>query len=260
LKWSLFGYDGLGTYFLRSEKDLSQSRDFAERGLAKGARIYAEDFVKFRRELAMSAARDRHGDFYFWPLVVSEQVGGVCHRVWGPATQLGVSSVLENRAEDVLRKIMMHLDFVGVLTVEFFEDFEGQLWVNEVAPRVHNSAHYTQIWGPLSQFEAQALCVTGARLRDFRDSRKKARFPQEGLFMMQNLLGLGDLPIRDIPSPEWRASSRGAFVWYGKSQIRRGRKMGHWNLLLESRDQCDEAALCLDHEIKRWWSACKNKS
>ena len=119
LKWSKFGYDGRGVLIIQSESDLASAMESAAAALAKGTRLYAEQKVNFVRELAVIAVHARAkestdlGSFYCYPLVISEQKGGACHWVRGPATSLGVKSEFENRAREYAQTLAESLDLDG---------------------------------------------------------------------------------------------------------------------------------------------------
>jgi phosphoribosylaminoimidazole carboxylase PurK protein len=219
LKWSRFGYDGRGNYLLRSEvTDLNAALAFCAAGEAKGAKVYAEQMIDFAAEVAMISTRAQNAEQVFWPLVLTQQDHGVCRDVMGPAAELGVDPALEKQAQHILAAIAHELLVCGTFAIEFFVTPTGLL-VNEMAPRVHNSGHYTLWQDELSQFDSHIQAVTQAPL-----TKPSVR----SLFAMRNLLGAwGSKPQKtpiklQIPTPTGIAA-----YWYGKASVSAGRKMGH---------------------------------
>ncbi len=220
-KWSTLGYDGKGLYVLPAgEPDLQAVVAFCEQPLKRGIGIYAEARIDFEQELAMVGCRKPDGAFAGYPLVISTQADGICRSVLGPATSFGVSETLERQAAGILRRIGEAADVTGTYAVEFFLDPMEGLLVNEIAPRVHNTGHYTQDAALTSQFENHLRAVLQLPLGCTR-----APMP----FMMLNLLGpegvqrcgkVLPLPVVDL---------RLHLHWYGKEEVREGRKLGHIN-------------------------------
>lgn len=201
LKKRRFGYDGNGTFvFHKASQPTVDKSPFG---------YIAEAFVPFRRELAFSMARNADGEFAVFPLVETKQVDSRCLWVKGPIKHAGFSRLLAR-----FQKMMKEIDYRGILAAELFETKQG-LVVNELAPRVHNSAHYSQDALTMSQFEAHWRGVLNWPLKNPEPLTKS--------FAMVNLLGeTGDKPGL---SPD----SFGRLHWYGKKENRPGRKMGHIN-------------------------------
>ena len=237
LKWSRMGYDGHGVLFL--ESDPRQARSFLQKAHALKSQVYAERKVSFRRELALVCVARNSEEFGFYPLVVTEQDKGICSRVLGPSTALGVSERMEVLAQEYARKISQATGLVGTFAIEFFETDAGELWVNEVAPRVHNSGHYTQNACLTDQFENHLRAALGFPLGPI--SARPA-------FAMLNLLGpdADSLRVGAIPQPSGRVFSHG----YGKSESRPRRKMGHLNGVADSVEEMNE--------LLRELEACRN--
>jgi 5-(carboxyamino)imidazole ribonucleotide synthase len=211
-KWAQLGYDGKGTCITDHADEAAR---FCAEAAARGMRVFVERRVAFRRELAVVACHSTSGEFAAYPLVISQQANGICRLVSGPATALGVEGRLEPVAHGYARKLAEALPIHGTFAVELFETPEGELWVNELAPRVHNTGHYTQDAAATSQFENHWRAVLGLPLGDV------ATAPG---FAMLNLLGPGE-PPRLLPP----LSSRVHLHWYGKRESRPGRKLGHLN-------------------------------
>lgn len=205
LKARFGGYDGKGTRYVRDPVELQAVRDLWEDG-----GWMAERYVDFTRELAVMVVVSDAARFAF-PTVETIQTDHVCDLVF-PA-EIDASRIAFDAVQAVGGR--------GLFGVELFETADGSLLVNEIAPRPHNTGHYTLDWGGPSQFEAHIRAVMG--LDQVR--------PLSGSFaVMANLLGQ---PGAREHRPALRAalSVPGAFVhWYGKVDSRPGRKMGHINV------------------------------
>lgn len=204
-----FGYDGYGTFIVRSESDLKK---FLPLIRASEHGFIAEKFVPFKRELAFIAARSVSGDVIRFPFVETLQENSRCLWVKGP---IKPSAALEKIGRSV-EKFLRESGYVGVMGVELFETKNGFL-VNELAPRVHNSGHYSLDALSLDQFSAHILAVIGGHF-----DLPKLLSPG---FAMMNLLGKG------TQAPSWKLPRNIHLHWYGKSENREGRKMGHFNVL-----------------------------
>ena len=165
----------------------------------------------------VSAARGRAGPLACYPAGSKPHDGGILHLTRAPAPG---HEAVQAQAEAFARRILEGLDYVGVLGVELFAMADGSLLVNEIAPRVHNSGHWTQDGAACDQFEQHIRAVAGWPLGDPR-----ALFETE----MQNLLG------DEAEAWEAIAAEPGARLHlYGKGEIRPGRKMGHVNRLIRA--------------------------
>jgi 5-(carboxyamino)imidazole ribonucleotide synthase len=204
LKTCRFGYDGKGQTRLSGDEDPAEV--LADLG---GGPWILEKFAPFTREVSQIAARGGDGRAAFYPLAENTHRDGILHRSVMPAPN---AENLRGEAERAVRAVLEHLDYVGVLTVEFFE-VDGRLLANEMAPRVHNSGHHTIEACSVSQFEQHILAVAGWPLREPRIVE-----PSE----MINLIG----PEAD----DWASYAgepKTSLTLYGKRQARAGRKMGH---------------------------------
>lgn len=205
LKTRRFGYDGKGQTVLRGTVDPRAVWD--DLG---GVPCLFEAFVDFTRELSLVGVRARDGEVRFHPLVENVHVDGILRRTTAPA--LGVRPEIEELAHEHLRNLMTALDYVGVLAIELFETPDGLL-ANEIAPRVHNSGHWSQDGAITSQFENHVRAVAGLPLGP-TDAR--------GHTVMVNLIG-------ETPSVAELQALGGRVHLYGKTP-RPGRKLGHVNL------------------------------
>lgn len=244
LKWSRLGYDGKGTWLgptgaLSSEQEHLAS-EFIQGAVKIGVDVFAEEKIVFTDEVAMVAARSQDGQVALYPLVLSEQVGGICKWVRGPAAHFGVSSHVEATAAATLVKLLGALEYVGVLACEFFLTLEQTLIVNELAPRVHNSGHFSQDAASVSQFDNHMRCVLGTA----------AQNPDTApFFMMGNLIGPGGVDREYADVPTLAPLPEGVWVhWYGKKQLRVGRKMGHLNGVAASKAKFVE----LERSMRQW--------
>lgn len=219
-KASSGGYDGRGTRLLQGQADLEAL--LAE---VDPAGWILEELVDFDQELALVACRDRDGRLELFPLVQTHQHRQVCDWVLFPAE---VDHAVEIFARNVAASLLTALDYVGVLAIEFFYG-PGGLQINELAPRTHNSGHYTIEACQSSQFEQQVRIVTGRPLGSTQ--------PRLAGALMVNLLGgpatqsEADLEerldlLRQLPGARLH--------WYGKHGQRPGRKLGHLTIALQA--------------------------
>ena len=206
LKTRRFGYDGKGQVFLRTRQDAD-----AAWGKLGGRPLILEGFVPFDRELSVIAVRGRGGDVVCYPLIENEHRDGILHRSIAPAGDL--REELTERAQEHAARVLAELNYVGVLTIEWFQD-GPRLLANEMAPRVHNSGHWTIEGAQTSQFENHLRAVCGWPL---------GRADAVGHSAMFNFIG--SVP----PTPEVLRHSASHLHTYGKGP-RPGRKVGHVTL------------------------------
>lgn len=212
------GYDGKGTAVLRSPSDLA-----ALLRRVQPADWILEELVAFEQELAISVARDSSGRVEVWPLAQTHQHRQVCDWVLTPAA---APHAVQAFARNIACSLVTALDYVGVLSIEFFYGRAG-LQVNEIAPRTHNSAHVTIEASRTSQFAQQARIVAGWPLASTELIVPGA--------LMVNLLGFEASNSAYLPQREALAALPGASLhWYGKQGASLGRKLGHLTLLLEA--------------------------
>lgn len=206
LKTRRFGYDGKGQELLRSQEDLEAAWESLG-----GVPLILEGFVDFRRELSIVAVRGRDGACRFYPLTENHHAGGILWTSRAPAQD--VAADVQATAEGYARGVLETHGYVGVLAIELFETDQG-LVANEMAPRVHNSGHWTQDGAEVCQFENHLRAVCGLPLGS------TAALDHAG---MVNLLGT-------VPPVSELLDVPGARVHlYGKSP-RPGRKLGHVNV------------------------------
>ena len=209
LKTRRLGYDGKGQFRIRSRDDVALA--WAELGPQVGKTgLILEGFVAFQSELSVIAVRGRDGEFRAWPVTRNWHVDGVLSASLAPAA---IPALLQQRALEYAQRLADTLDYVGVFALELFCR-DGELLANEMAPRVHNSGHWTQDGSPCSQFENHLRAGLGLPLGD------------TGAFGMTCMLNwLGTMPD---PMPVLHEAG-GHWHDYGKA-ARSGRKVGHANL------------------------------
>ncbi|MGJ8563895.1 MAG: 5-(carboxyamino)imidazole ribonucleotide synthase [Alphaproteobacteria bacterium] len=207
LKTRRMGYDGKGQVIIRDENELEVA--FKTLG---DVPLIAEEFIAFKREVSVIAARSATGETTSYPLIENVHNNHILHMSTSPTTGD------DGRARAMAIQILDALEYVGVLAVEFFECENGDLLVNEIAPRVHNSGHWTQNAGCIDQFELHIRAIAGWPLGDTE--------PQHAVQML-NLIG------EDASMWPQLAKDPKTFIHlYGKKETRKGRKMGHVNRII----------------------------
>lgn len=225
LKTAGFGYDGKGQRIVRGREELESAWQ------SIGAReAILEAFIDFACELSVVGARDQHRRFESFPVCLNTHARHILDVTLAPAP---VAPRIAAQAVELARSILEALDVVGVLCVEMFLTRGGELLVNELAPRPHNSGHYTFDACITSQFEQQLRAVCGLPLGSTEQMRPAA---------MANLLGdlwAGGEPLwhRAAAFPEVKLHL------YGKTEARPGRKMGHLTALAPTVEQARETVL-----------------
>jgi len=216
LKTRRLGYDGKGQAPVRRAKDAD-----AAWSLLAGQPLVYERFVHFSREVSLVAARDRGGRIRNYPLADNTHVGGILATTLAPFDD----ARLQRAAERNHRRLMQAFGYVGVLCVEYFVE-RGRLVANEMAPRVHNSGHWTIEGAETSQFENHVRAVAGLPLGSTEP---------RGHAVMQNVIGRKPAAkeLLRVPGAHWHD--------YGKTP-RPGRKLGHVTVISNRRAARDRAA------------------
>ncbi len=203
LKTCRLGYDGKGQVVLKTQVDIEPA--WQKLG---GVPLILEGFVPFERELSILAVRGRTGQTAFYPLVENHHQDGVLHHSFAPAPNLTMQ--LQEQAQEYAKRVFTALNYVGVLAIEFFQQGD-KLIANEMAPRVHNSGHWTIEGAATSQFENHLRAICGLSLGPTN---------VRGHVAMLNLLGT-------VPPRETVIDPPGVHVHlYGKKPLP-GRKLGH---------------------------------
>ena len=238
------GYDGKGTAVLRSDADLE---DLLQR--VDPQNWIVEEFVSFELELAVVAARDQSGDVVCLPVVQTHQHQQVCDWVVAP---FEATHALQQSVRNMAASLLTSLNYVGVLSIEFFYGPRG-LMINELAPRTHNSGHYSIEACDQSQFDLQLTCVAGERVAE-------PALVAPGALMV-NLLGFEERN-GDDPAAEYQDQRQALcnlpdahLHWYGKAGSSVCRKLGHVTVLLrqsEPEARRQEAMQRLD-QVRQIW-------
>ncbi|MDT5158884.1 MAG: 5-(carboxyamino)imidazole ribonucleotide synthase [Acidobacteriota bacterium] len=233
LKTAGFGYDGKGQTRITSASSIAQA--VAALGGQEGV---VEAFVDFEREVSVIAARGHAGEFAHYGVVENTHSRHILDLSVAPA---GVTFETAREAVEITRAVLEALDVVGVMCVEFFLTRDGRLLVNELAPRPHNSGHFTFDASVTSQFEQQLRAVCLLPLGSTGLLRPAA---------MANLLG----DLWQGGEPRWRAALSLPDVklhLYGKTDPRAGRKMGHLTALAATAEEAAQMALAAREALTR---------
>ncbi|MBH8567129.1 5-(carboxyamino)imidazole ribonucleotide synthase [Nostoc sp. CENA67] len=235
LKARRHGYDGQGTFIIQDLATLQEKLNSSKN------LFLIEEFVPFERELAIIAARSVQGDVVTYPVVETQQEQQVCRRVIAPA-DITVNQAAEIAA--IAHTLLNSLEVVGVFGIELFLTGDGQVLVNEIAPRTHNSGHFSLDACKTSQFEQHLRAVCGLTLGDPALQCASA--------VMVNLLGYEN-SFSDYQSQRQKLAAipQAHVHWYGKSESRPGRKLGHVTVLLNHQNR--DAAIATAHTVESIW-------
>jgi 5-(carboxyamino)imidazole ribonucleotide synthase len=200
------GYDGRGQLWLKKNEQAVPPEEWRDTSIAEQA-------IAFEDEVSLIGIRDQQGNCFFYPLTLNLHVNGILMASIAPLPQLAKTkiTVLQTQAEKMLRSILNELNYVGVMAMECFR-LGDQLLVNELAPRVHNSGHWTQSGASISQFEAHLRAIAQLPMHTPVVRATSA---------MVNLVGVER-------NDTWLAVPGAHLFWYGK-EVRAGRKVGHLN-------------------------------
>ncbi|MEM7304376.1 MAG: 5-(carboxyamino)imidazole ribonucleotide synthase [Pseudomonadota bacterium] len=213
LKTAQFGYDGKGQQVV--DNILSAKKAFE---LLGGNPCILEEQISLQCEISVVLGRNQSGEVCYFPVARNEHKNGILHISTVPSE---VSVELQTYACEIAHRIAEELSYVGIFTVEYFIDQENRLLVNEIAPRVHNSGHYTMDACNISQFEQQVRMVCGWTPADTANHSAVA---------MVNILG--DAWSNGVlPADQLFEDVNVKVHLYGKSDAKPGRKMGHFNVL-----------------------------
>lgn len=216
LKRRTGGYDGRGQHWLRTDDDQVPDDWQGE--------AIAEQAINFDEEVSLVGVRNTAGECVFYPLTLNLHLNGILYASVAPLARL---QPLQAQAEAMLGKILNALDYVGVMAMETFR-VGDTLLINELAPRVHNSGHWTQAGASISQFEYHLRAVAAMA----------TPAPQViGQSVMINLIGTDY-------HPAWRDLSCARTYWYGK-EVRPGRKVGHINITSDNITEIRETLVLL---------------
>ncbi len=227
LKTRRYGYDGKGQHLIHTVQDIHAAWE----ALGKNKPLILEKWFSYDRELSIIAVRHPSGQILFYPLVENHHRDGILRMTIAPAPE--VNPALQELAQSYAKKVLEETHYVGVLAIEFFQK-GNELVVNEMAPRVHNSGHWTIEGAKTSQFENHTRAVLGLPLGPTQ---------AQGYSLMINILG--DSPGLSELLQETRANVH----LYGKSP-RPSRKLGHINFHTHDADEFKDMVQGLKEEAK----------
>ncbi|KAL3897446.1 MAG: hypothetical protein SGCHY_003415 [Lobulomycetales sp.] len=239
LKSRRLAYDGRGNYVVRSRQDVPDG--YAALGSGK-LDLYAERFVSFEKELAVMVVRNADATCVrAYPTVETVQKDNICKLVIAPAQ---IPQDVAARAQEIAKTVVAAFDGAGVYGVELFLQADGSILFNEVAPRPHNSGHYSLEACYTSQFENHIRAVSGLPLGS-------CDMKVEGAVMV-NILGQETSALTLAPCKKALALPGASVYMYGKGECRKGRKMGHINICRSSlKEALDVANMLLPAEEAR---------
>lgn len=238
VKTARAGYDGKGQWRITDASDVETVQRALRDSARPGTRWIVEGFVSFERELSLLIVRGMDGQTKVYPLAENHHEEGILRTTLVPAP---VSSELAARAAARAVQAVEALHGIGVFCLELFHLSTGELLINEVAPRPHNSGHYTLDACAVSQFEQQVRALCGLPLGDVRLLSAAA---------MVNLIGEDVNTIMNKPDCRALLDRTGTFLHlYGKRTIRPRRKMGHVTFLADSLNVVRERAQRLCHGL-----------
>ena len=213
VKTAFGGYDGKGQVKLESKEELGNAEE-----LFTHSSCIAEAFVPFEKEISVIIQRNPAGETYCLPIAENIHKHHILHESIVPAR---VDQAVLLQAEEEAKKIAGHLELVGTLAVEMFVLPDGKIIINELAPRPHNSGHYSIEACNISQFHQHVRAVCGWPLRE-----PKLWAPS----IMVNVLGEHVAPLQEriTDYPDW------SIHLYGKAEVKEKRKMGHITIMTES--------------------------
>lgn len=232
LKTAEQGYDGKGQIKIERAEDLLPA--WRQLGAVP---CVLEEWISFQQEMSVLIARGRAGDVRVYPVIDNDHRNHILHHSSVPSS---LPQPVQEEAAQIARHIAEETQLVGILAVEMFYTSEGKVWVNELAPRPHNSGHHTQLSTTTSQFEQLVKAMAGERLGDV-DTRPA---------VMINLLGdlfLGENTSRDFLRhgfmyPQYENAN---VFFYGKKEARAGRKMGHVIAVGDTLQEAEDKAVAL---------------
>ncbi|WCK54865.1 5-(carboxyamino)imidazole ribonucleotide synthase [Aneurinibacillus sp. Ricciae_BoGa-3] len=222
MKTATGGYDGKGQWVIRDEQQIPSAFAQAQQ---TGLELIVEQFISFDKELSVVVARNLQGEVKAFPVGENIHVENILHQTLVPAR---ISQEQAEKAEKMALQVAEALKVVGLIAVEMFLTKDGDIFVNELAPRPHNSGHYTMEACITSQFEQHIRAVCGLPLGD-----TSVLTP----VVMVNILGEH---LDSVMSKIDELPSTAKLHLYGKAESRKKRKMGHVNFLSSSVEQAIE--------------------
>jgi len=218
LKTAKDGYDGKGQFLIKSESEIDQAWDHMS-----GSESILEGFIKFKRELSLIAVRGLDASLKYYPLVENTHHEGILRLTIAPAQNIPKS--LQKKAEEYMHSLINEMDHVGVMTLELF-DSSDELIVNEIAPRVHNSGHWTIEGAQTSQFENHIRAITNSPLG--------ATSIKSSFNAMINIIGMHGQTSKAL-------ETKNAHLHLYDKEERKGRKLGHITLTSNSMEELNKS-------------------
>lgn len=235
LKLRIGGYDGYGNRTIRTSNQIPDA--MSALGFP-ACMLMAEAFVPFEKELATIVARTRNNSVKVYPIVETIQENHICKIVKAPAV---IGKETERAARHLAQVAIESVGGVGVFGVEMFVTRDGKVLINELAPRPHNSGHYTIEACVTSQFENHIRAILNYPLGDVSMLAPAA--------VMVNVLGKQRAPVSLWSLPSALSSPRAKVHLYGKAESRIGRKMGHITVIGETLDDCFKHAIDAESQL-----------
>jgi len=240
LKTATAGYDGKGQWRIKSETDLPEAQRAMKESLQRGTRWIVEAFVPFERELSVLVIRAVDGTSVVYPTAENEHEDGILRTTIVPAR---IPAPLAEQAGGLARQVIERLNGIGVFCLELFQLPDGKLLVNEIAPRPHNSGHYTLDACSVSQFEQQVRAICDLPLGEVRLITPAA---------MVNLIGDDAAIVTRGDGCRALLTVPGAVLHlYGKRTMRPRRKMGHVTFLASEAEIARERAVTLRDRLAK---------
>lgn len=217
------GYDGKGQVLVKDATHIDEAKLLVDK-----QECVAEQFLDLKKEVSLTVTIGNDNQIMYFPLQENEHQNQILFKTIVPAR---TDNEKEQAAQNEVKKIIDHIHFVGTFTVEFFIDAQNHLYVNEIAPRPHNSGHYSIEACDYSQFDTHILAITGQKLPQSIELLKPA--------VMMNLLGrdLDLLEDQFADHTDWHVHI------YGKNTRKADRKMGHLTVLTDDVTRSEETLL-----------------
>lgn len=217
LKTATGGYDGKGQWVIRDKREAIAAFETLQQAKTD---LVLEKFIRFDKEISVIAARTPSGEIETFPVAENIHVENILHKSIVPAR---ISREIDKKAQELAKKIAASLNAVGIIAVEMFLTKDGEIYINEMAPRPHNSGHYTMEACSTSQFEQHVRAVCDLKL-----GRPELLKP----VVMVNILGEHVEPLLQwLAKKEQPAGLEIKVHLYGKKEAKHKRKMGHLNIL-----------------------------
>jgi 5-(carboxyamino)imidazole ribonucleotide synthase len=231
-KTATSGYDGKGQWQLSSAEEAIALQRELSRTASPSSQWIVEQFIEFARELSVLVVRGVDGERCVYPVTENIHEAGILRMTFAPAD---IPADLAKQAQETAASAIDALNGVGVFCVELFQKRDGSLCINEIAPRPHNSGHYTLDACTVSQFEQQVRALCGLPLGEVRMLSSAAMVNVIGDDMRRILKEEALMSLLKAPGAKLHV--------YGKRSIRAGRKMGHVTFLADNLEKAKDAAV-----------------